>query len=113
MAGGGAQGANLAQIAQQLQGAGQPGGSQSMPTQSPMSGYASPNQNFMQYQGQGQPNSPIGQAPPTVGATPQNQNFMQSPDTTGNGEGSSSGFFDGSGSDGGDRKSTRLNSSHT
>ena len=88
---GGSLAGQLQQLVQQNQGS---------PSYGP-SNYASPNQNFMQYPQQGQPNSPIGQAPPVVGATPQNQNFMQGPDTTGNGEGSSSGFFDASGSDGG------------
>jgi hypothetical protein len=147
MAGGG-QNQNLAQLAQQLQGAGGPQGSNmSTQTQNPYNNFASPNQNFMQYQGQGQPNvqqgptgqpsgqgylnapqgpanrppgppqehaqqfvgnahlfpppPPQGQSPSNIGATPQNQNFMQGADATGTGPGNDMGFFDKSGSDGG------------
>jgi hypothetical protein len=108
MAGGG-QNQNLAQLAQQLQGAGGPQGS-NMATQSQNSynNFASPNQNFMQYQGQGQPNAPQGpmsapqgQQLSNIGATPQNQNFMQGADATGTGPENNMGFFDKSGSDGG------------
>ena len=59
---------------------------------------------------QGQPQAPIsvgsmqynpqGQQPPTIGATPQNQNFMTGPTSTGNMPGGNIGF-DNSGSDGG------------
>ena len=59
---------------------------------------------------QGQPQAPIsvgamqynpqGQQPPTIGATPQNQNFMTGADSTGNMPGGNMGF-DNSGSDGG------------
>lgn len=67
--------------------------------QSGYNNFASPNfQGFMQYQGQGQPNQP--NQPPTIGATPQNQNFMQGVDATGNAPSTNMGF-DGSGSDGG------------
>ena len=81
---GGSQAGQLQQLLQQYQG-------------QPMNpgNYASPNQNFMQYPQQGQPNQP-----PPFGATPQNQNFMQGPDVTGNMPGGGMGF-DGSGSDGG------------
>lgn len=72
--------------------------------QNPMSNYATSAQNFMQYQGQGQPNQPQGITPgvqpPAFGATPQNQNFMSGPDATGNLPGGSMGY-DNSGSDGG------------
>ena len=106
MAGGGGQG--LSQQAQQVLG--------SAAGQQPVSNYASPNnQGFMQYPQQGQPNQPgpsappapgnpqgvtPGTPPPTIGATPQNQNFMTGPDATGNMPGGNEGF-DGSGSDGG------------
>ena len=44
--------------------------------------------------------NPQGQQPPTIGATPQNQNFMTGADSTGNMPGGNMGF-DNSGSDGG------------
>lgn len=90
---GGSLGSQLQQLVQQNQ-----GGFSSAPG---LSNYASPNQNFMQYPQQGQPNQPQGQLPSNVGATPQNQNFMEGVDATGNGPGNSAGFFDNSGSDGG------------
>jgi hypothetical protein len=96
MAGGGGQGVDLSQLQQSLS-----GGANS---QSGYNNYAAPNQNFMSYQGQGQPNQPQGitpgTPPPAFGATPQNQNFMSGPDVTGNMPGGNEGF-DGSGSDGG------------
>ena len=89
---GGLQAGQLQQLLQQYQG-------------QPMNpgNYASPNQNFMQYPQQGQPNQPQPGAniqPPTIGATPQNQNFMTGPDATGDMPGGNEGF-DKSGSDGG------------
>ena len=89
---GGLQSGQLQQLLQQYQG-----------QQMNPGNYAAPNQNFMQYPQQGQPNQPQSGAnpqPPTIGATSQNQNFMSGPDATGNMSGGGMGF-DGSGSDGG------------
>lgn len=91
---GGSQGANPSYTAQMQQLLQQNAGGSMSP-----STYASPNQNFMQYPQQGQPNQPNPQPPP-FGATPQNENFMQGPDVTGNLPGGGMGF-DNSGSDGG------------
>lgn len=98
MAGGG-QGVSQAQVSQlgnMLQSAGQPGGSMSSPTQSSYNNFASPNQNFMTYQGQGQPNQP---SSGLFGATQPVQGY-DVPDVTGSNVSNNMGF-DGSGSDAG------------
>ncbi len=97
MAGGG-QGANLPQAAQLQQLLQQQSTMGSTTPPVGMSNYASPNQSFMQYQGQGQPNQPdsvplLTSQPPTV----QNDG---GPDAGASYAGNSMGF-DGSGSDSG------------
>ena len=90
MAGGG-QGVNLSQVPQMLQNAGQSGSGSPLNTQSAYNNFASPNQNFMTYQGQGAPNQP-----PQLAST----QYNGGPDS-GNDYAPANMGFDNSGSDGG------------
>ena len=86
---GGSQAGQLQQLLQQYQG-------------QPMNpgNYASPNQNFMQYPQQGQPNPPIAQTSSPMTPQPPPTAAIGGPDITGNYPSSNMGF-DGSGSDAG------------
>ena len=94
MAGGG-QGASTAQNTQAPMQGYADGGM----TQTPYNNFASPNQNFMTYQGQGAPNQP-NQPPPTLSSALPSTQYMGGPDGGADYAPANMGF-DGSGSDGG------------